>query len=141
MVLEQLLLNNELPMRVLDLNADFVRLCETLEPVPTDVAAEWAGLDIRVRRSGDAHDGEPLRCRYVDLSPAAKAALLQIDPILNAAEYNVLLRSEQEALKLDAHDMVQQLRDSGDPVREHPRTAWKTCRCSTGACGRVARRR
>lgn len=117
-VLEQLLLHTELPLLILDPNADFVRLRET-RPTATDAANErWGDLDMRVFRSGRA-EGERLLVRYVDLSPAAKAAVLQIDPIADSEEYNVLLHLDRETKNFDAADfdtaeMVRKLRDSGD---------------------------
>jgi uncharacterized protein len=55
--------------------------------------------------------------RYVDLSPAAKAAVLQMDPIRDAEEYNVLLHSEAHAEGFDAAELVRAFRASADPAR------------------------
>lgn len=115
-VLEQLLLQTDLSVLILDPNADFVRLREVRAGSEESAAARWAELDIRVFRSGRT-DGEPLRTRYTDLSPAAKAAVLQIDPIADGEEYNVLLHLEGDASTFDAEVMVRELRASGDPVR------------------------
>ncbi|GAA1545879.1 DNA helicase HerA-like ATPase [Microbacterium ginsengiterrae] len=123
-VLEQLLLETELPILILDPNADFVRLREPRATAAPEDAARWSELDMRVFRSGDS-EGEGLHTRYVDLSPAAKAAVLQIDPIADAEEYNALLHLEEEAFghgaataaQFDAASMVRALRASGDPVR------------------------
>lgn len=115
-VLEQLLLNTELPILVLDPNADFVRI---REPRPRATAADiarWGDLDMRVFRSGRT-DGLPLHARYVDLSPAAKAAVLQIDPIADAEEYNVLLHLEGDGSSFDAATMVRLLREGGEPAK------------------------
>ena len=115
-VLEQLLLETELPILVLDPNADFVRLQETRATASADAADRIAHTDIRVFRSGRA-EGERLRTRYLDLSPAAKAAVLQMDPIADAEEYNVLLRSEGGVTEFDAEELVLRLRATGDPAR------------------------
>lgn len=113
-VLEQLLLHTELPMLILDPNADFVRLPEAREGAdPADVA-RLAETDIRVFRSSRA-EGERLHARYVDLSAASKAALLQLDPIKDAEEYNVLLHLEDQADKIDTDEILPRLRASGDP--------------------------
>ena len=123
-VMEQLLLETELPILILDPNADFVRLQEPRATATPEDAARWSELDMRVFRSGDS-EGEGLHTRYVDLSPAAKAAVLQIDPIADAEEYNALLHLEEEAFghgaaaaaQFDAAALVKALRASGDPVR------------------------
>lgn len=111
-VLEQLLLRTELPMLILDPNADFVRLPEARPTASAADAAQLAATDIRVFRSSDA--GEPLHARYVDLSAASKAALLQLDPIADADEYNVLLHSQERPDTFDAETMMAGLRASGD---------------------------
>lgn len=55
--------------------------------------------------------------RYADLSPAARAAVLQIDPIADAEEYNILIHRDDDASTFDAAAMVRELRSSGDPMR------------------------
>jgi len=115
-VLEQLLLHTELPMLILDPNADFVRLNQTSVGAPADHATQISESDIRVFRSGNA-DGERLHARYIDLSPAAKAAVLQIDPIADAEEYNVLLHWAVSVTEFDADKMLKEFRGSGDPAR------------------------
>ncbi len=115
-ILEQLLLHTELPMVVFDPNADFVKLRSTRPAAPAEEAERIAATDIRVFRSGSA-EGERLHVRYTDLSPEAKAAVFQMDPIADAAEYNVLLHGHTEASTFDAEAMLSQLRASDDPVQ------------------------
>jgi len=115
-VLEQLLLHTELPMLILDPNADFVRLAEARSGAPAAHAEHIAQSDIRVFRSGHG-EGQKVHARYVDLSPAAKAAVLQIDPITDAEEYNVLLHWDAGAADFDADEMLREFRASGDPAR------------------------
>lgn len=115
-VLEQLLLHTELPLLILDPNADFVRLQETRDTAATTSAERIAGLDTRVFRSGPGRE-DPLHVRYVDLSPATKAAVLQMDPIRDAEEYNVLLHSEADAKQFDAAELVKAFRASGESAR------------------------
>lgn len=86
-VLEQLLLRTNLPLLILDPNADFVRLGETRPGADPEAAERIAAADIRVLRSGDG-PGERLHVRYLDLAPSSKAAVLQLDPVFDAAEYN-----------------------------------------------------
>jgi DNA helicase HerA-like ATPase len=68
-----------------------------------------------VFRSGHG-EGDKLHARYIDLSPAAKAAVLQIDPIADAEEYNVLLHWPVSTTDFDADDMLRQFRATGDPA-------------------------
>lgn len=51
-VLEQLLLHTELPILILDPNADFVRLREPRDTAAKSDTERWCALDIRVFRSG-----------------------------------------------------------------------------------------
>lgn len=113
-VLEQLLLHTELPMVILDPNADFVRMTEVREGTDAATAARIRELDIRVLRSTEG-PGERLHARYVDLSPASKAALMQLDPIADAEEYNVLLHADVRAEAFDESTAVARLRHSEDP--------------------------
>ncbi|MDX2355300.1 ATP-binding protein [Dietzia sp. PP-33] len=113
-VLEQLLLHTELPMVILDPNADFVRLPEVRESASEADVARLADTDIRVFRSSKGQ-GDPLHARYVDLSPSSKAALLQLDPIADAEEYNVLLRTDVRAETFDSVGALSALRSSPDP--------------------------
>ncbi|MFK0241978.1 ATP-binding protein [Microbacterium sp. NPDC090281] len=113
-VLEQLLLETELPMLILDPNGDFTRLRETRLTASDADAARVAEADIRVFRSG-AGEGERLHARFVDLTAASKAAVLQMDPIADADEYNALIHLEQNAETLDARGMVPGLLGSADP--------------------------
>ncbi|WP_310572626.1 ATP-binding protein [Leucobacter aridicollis] len=115
-VLEQLLLETELPILILDPNADFVRIHEPRPGAPADVARRWSEVDSRVFRSGAASTA-PLHVRYLDLSPAAKAAVLRIDPIADAEEYNALLHFEGDAATFDGPRMVATLRSSGDAAQ------------------------
>lgn len=112
-VLEQLLLRTELPMLVLDPNADFTRIRETRTSADPSDADLIAATDIRVFRSGTA-PGERLHVRYSDLAAASKAAVLQMDPIADGEEYNVLLHSDADARTFDAHATLAALRASGD---------------------------
>ncbi len=115
-VLEQLLLHTELPILILDPNADFVRLREARPEVTPQQRERLEATDIRVFRSGQT-DGDRLRVRYTELSPEAKAAVLHLDPIADAEEYNILLRSEDQGAPLDPERLLDMLRSSDDPAR------------------------
>lgn len=102
-LLEQLLLNTDLPLLILDPNGDYTRMRETRESAPSADAERIAETDIRVFRSGHTHIGDPLQVKYTALTPASKAAVLQLDPIADAEEYNVLLHDESKAETFDTN--------------------------------------
>lgn len=113
-VLEQLLLHTELPMLILDPNADFVRLPEARSTASAEDAARLAETDIRVFHSSQ-RPGDRLHVRYVDLAAPSKAALLQLDPIKDPEEYNVLLHLEERAEMGDTDNMLALMRQSDRP--------------------------
>ncbi|TDE97335.1 ATP-binding protein [Occultella glacieicola] len=113
-VLEQLLLATELPLLVLDPNADFTRMHETRSSGNPDAVAAIAGADIRVLHSTRI-GGERLHTAFIDLSAASKAAVLQLDPIADADEYNVLLHVDGDHRRFTNESFLASLRDSGDP--------------------------
>lgn len=113
-VLEQLLLHTELPLLILDPNADFVRLQETRAEADGAAARAIADSDIRVLRSTVA-DAEQLRTSFLMLSAAAKAAVLHLDPILDAEEYNALLHADEQPGSFDNDGFLAMLRASDEP--------------------------
>ncbi len=118
-LLEQLLLRTRLPLLVLDPNADFARLGETLPDAHPDVADRLAQADVRVFRPGGEH---PLKTRFVDLSTSAKAAVLRMDPVMDALEYNAMLASDRaqggETRASTPREMTEGLKSSPDPGRQ-----------------------
>lgn len=115
-VLERLLLTTALPLLILDPNADFVELNRPTPGATDDERERLAAADIRVLRSGPPRaDSVPLRVPFVELSPASQAAVLRLDPLADAEEYNVLLKSSERAQDFDAARMLASLRASGDP--------------------------
>lgn len=120
-VIEQLLLHTQLPLLILDPNADFVRLREPRADADPAAARALSGSDIRILNS-TSRDGEQLRTRFLELSTPAKAAVLQLDPIADADEYNVLLRVDVTPDTFDAETFnnaafLAALRESDDPGR------------------------
>jgi DNA helicase HerA-like ATPase len=108
-LLEQLLLHTALRMVVLDPNSDFVRMQEVragTEPALAErYAAAAAGVAVHRASTG-------LRLRLADLEPAARAGVLQLDPVADReehAEFDALLAAEQPP-SLDA------LADSDHPA-------------------------
>jgi hypothetical protein len=91
-ILEQLLAVTDLRIVILDPNGDFVRIGK-LRPdaVESDAAPLRAAQSgIRVFRPGST-GAEPLRLRWDELTRRTQGAVLQIDPIRDRGEFNVLL--------------------------------------------------
>ncbi|TLF63741.1 ATP-binding protein [Nocardia asteroides NBRC 15531] len=99
-VLEQLIAHTALPVVIFDPNSDFVRLGE-VDPAATGPTADaLRERDIRVLRP---HSGLPLRARFTALPLSSKAAILQLDPIVDREEFNELihLADQLAAAELD----------------------------------------
>lgn len=91
-VLEQLLMRTRLRVIVLDPNSDFVRLREAHPGADPEAARSWASAAAGISVHGSAvRADERLRLRFDQLDPAAHAALLQLDPIADGAEYAELI--------------------------------------------------
>ncbi len=90
-LLEQMLLSTELRMVILDPNADFVRLGETLPGVAPEAAEQVAALGVRVL--GASPPAEPLRLRFATMPRLAQAAVLRLDPLADRDEYNLFLHA------------------------------------------------
>ena len=91
LVLEQLLVGTSLRMVILDPNSDYVRLSEVRDGVDPAVAAEYAaaasGVSVWGNDPGAAH---PLQLQFLDVDPAAQAAVFGLDPIRDREEYAAL---------------------------------------------------
>src|SRR5215218_4425769 len=87
-ILEQLLVETELRVIVLDPNSDFVRLSTVRPDVDAATAARYrdvaSGISVH---SGHAAGEQRLRLRLAELSTAAQAALLRLDPIADREEH------------------------------------------------------
>lgn len=119
-LLEQVLLHTQLPVVILDPNSDFVRLPEIRHDAPSTDADALASRTIRVLRSGDAavglSDADQVRVRFLDMSLTARAALLQIDPLRDADEYNAMIKMEHSVLAGIDEPLPEWLRAQGNPV-------------------------
>ncbi len=111
-LLEQLLLGTELRMVILDPNADFVRLGETLPGAPSVNADRLRTKDVRVLRA-NSRGGEPLRMRFLTMPTRAQAAVLQLDPIFQRGEYNMFLHLMSGARFDNLGQLIGQLREGG----------------------------
>jgi DNA helicase HerA-like ATPase len=112
-VLEQLVLETELPVAVLDPNADYVRLAETRDDADPASAERFRALDIRVLHSSTT-EGEQLHARFVDLSVRSQAAVGRLDPIADEDEYNALRHLDKSATNFDKDRFLTALTSSGD---------------------------
>jgi DNA helicase HerA-like ATPase len=126
-LLERLLAGTGLPMLVLDPNGDF-RGLGTPRPGTADAdSAALARAGVTVLSAGDADRGfpgppgappaAPLLVAFRELSTAAKAAVLQIDPLTDREEYNALLnllRSEADQHEIQA--LTERLAHADTPV-------------------------
>ncbi len=103
-ILEHLLVDTDLRVLVLDPNSDFVRLGSVRDGSegPFTEAYRTVASSIEVLRAESA-GGSPLRIRVSELSPDARAAMLQLDPVEDREEYAALA-------ELLAHD------EGGRPV-------------------------
>lgn len=113
-LLEQVLLRTRLPVVVLDPNSDFLRLGSVRDDAPSGHAAELSARDIRVLRSTPDAE-EPLKVRFLDMDVRSRAAILQMDPVLDAEDFNTVLHAEPILLRDQDRPLVQRLRESGDP--------------------------
>jgi uncharacterized protein DUF87 len=91
LVLEQLLVGTSLQMIILDPNSDYVRLAEVREGADAAVAADYAAAAGSVAVWQNAPNAvRPLQMQFIDLDPAAQAAVFGLDPIRDREEYAAL---------------------------------------------------
>lgn len=113
-VLEELLLRTELPLVIIDPNADFVRLGEVRDGVDAATTEALASRDIRVMRPAHLGDGGA-RARWSTMLPQSKAAVLRLDPIVDRVEYNAFLHLPGAVAAADTATLLAQLRASESP--------------------------
>jgi hypothetical protein len=107
-MLERLILNTALRVVVLDPNADFVSLGEPRADAPTEVADRLSATAVRVL-GADTTDYEPLRLRFSTMSRRAQAALLELDPMRDREEYNLLIHRMDEMASSDLQQVIRKL--------------------------------
>ncbi len=110
-ILEQLVLNTSLRMVILDPNADFARLGDTLPNAPEAEAAAIAATDIRVLRPGPGEDS--LRARFVNMSPRSKAAVMRLDPLVDRGEYHEFIKMMDGATNAGLGTLIESLVKAG----------------------------
>ncbi|WP_313814292.1 ATP-binding protein [Glutamicibacter sp.] len=113
-VLEQLILKTQLPILVMDPNADFTKLEGIRPEADADEAQKIKDASMHILNTTSA-EGPRLQIRFTDFSVASKAAILQLDPVLDAEEYNVLVHLDGTEYDFDDDKLISTLRGSGDP--------------------------
>ena len=86
-LLERLLMETGLRVVVLDPNSDYVRLGE---PRDTEGAEHYAAVAQSVAVRSGASGPARIGVRFRELSPAQKAAVLRLDPLVDCEEYGEL---------------------------------------------------
>jgi DNA helicase HerA-like ATPase len=86
-LLERLLLETNLRVVVLDPNSDYVRLGELRGDADPNAAERFVAVAGSVAVRSGASGPDPIRVRFRELSPAQRAALLQLDPLEDRDEY------------------------------------------------------
>ncbi|WP_425956838.1 ATP-binding protein [Xylanimonas sp. McL0601] len=89
-VLEQLILKTKLRLVILDPNSDYVHLADSRPALDADTGAAYRDAAAKVQVWGHESD-PPLRLRFMDLDPAAQAAILGLDPLADRFEYAALM--------------------------------------------------
>jgi DNA helicase HerA-like ATPase len=116
-ILEQLLSVTDLRMVILDPNGDFVRLGEIRPHAVEGTGALRAAQDtVRVFRPG-SHGAEPLHLLWSELTRPAQGAVMQLDPIRDRGEYNVLLNLPTTDPGLERGDFLKEIGDLGEDGR------------------------
>jgi DNA helicase HerA-like ATPase len=114
-VLEQLLIDTDLPMVILDPNGDFVHLGTTLKTAEPPERERLEGAEVRVFRRTAGEGEHLLRARFATMSVEAKAAVLQLDPLADRAEYHVLVELGDQLATRPAGEVIAELLESDDP--------------------------
>lgn len=114
-LLERLLVHTGLPMVILDPNADFVRLGELRPGRDDETTRRLQSCDIRVLRPHPTDPGA-LRVRFAELSSQARAAVLGLDPVADAEEYNTMLHVDLNSGIDSGGSIAGFLRSTGDPA-------------------------
>lgn len=113
-LLEQLLIDTDLPMIVLDPNGDFVGLGSVLADADTADRRRIEDAEVRVFRRRPDEGQHALRARFTTLSLEAKASVLQLDPLADRAEYHVLLELSDRLTTRPPEEVVPELLASSD---------------------------
>jgi uncharacterized protein len=123
-ILEQLLAETALRLLIIDPNGDFAGLGSARPDADPERLRRLRDQDVRVLRAGRARSGshdQPtsarLAVRFSELSLAAKAAALRVDPLADREEYNGLLSIlDASAGRQQIEQFVENLDEGGDSI-------------------------
>ena len=88
-ILEQLLLETDIPIVVLDPNSDATRLQELADGADPALAERWRDIAPRIRvRGADREGDDRLRLRFFELEPALQQAVAGLDPLRDREEFD-----------------------------------------------------
>ncbi|MET0999628.1 MAG: ATP-binding protein [Marmoricola sp.] len=113
-LLEQLLIDTDLPMMILDPNGDFVGLGTTLATAEEQERGRLEAAEVRVFRRAAGEGERLLRARFATMSVEAKAAVLQLDPLADRTEYHVLVELGDQLATRPAGEVISELLASED---------------------------
>jgi uncharacterized protein len=113
-LLEEILLQTELPLVIFDPNGDFVRLAEVREDAPSETADRLRQREIRVLRPR-SENADDLLVRFTSLELPTKAAVMRLDPLIDRVEYNTVLHMEELLSSRPLTQLLPTLRESDDP--------------------------
>jgi uncharacterized protein len=120
-LLERLLMETSLRVVVLDPNSDYVKLGKPRAGADPDVAERYREAVFPVGIRTGTSDEARIGVRFRDLSPAAQAAVLRLDPVADREEYAELtgliedqgVRSVADLVRSGAERLVQRAGNLG----------------------------
>jgi hypothetical protein len=120
-LLERLLMETSLRVVVLDPNSDYVRLGKPRAEAEPELAERYREAVFPVGVRSGTSDETRIGVRFRDLSPAAQAAVLRLDPVRDREEYSQLsgmiedhqVRTLGDLLESPAEALVQRARNLG----------------------------
>ena len=114
-LLEQLLIDTDLPLLILDPNGDFVGLGSTLASADPADRRRLESAEVRVFRRRAGAGEHLLRSRFTALSTEVKAAVLELDPLVDRTEFNALLEMGERLATRPPEEVVDYLLQSQEP--------------------------
>lgn len=102
-ILEQLLLRTILPMMIMDPNGDYVSIGEPRGDAPPELADAIRATPIDVR---GVNTDPAVKVTFLDLPRTAQAAVLELDPIRDRAEYSAWLELDANTVRQDLRGIV-----------------------------------
>jgi len=117
LVLEQLLLETDIPIVVLDPNSDATRLRELTDGADAALAERWRDIAPRIAVRGAGREGdERLRLRFFDLEPGLQQAVVGLNPLRDREEFDALRRLiEADRAGGSVAELMALVHEAGDP--------------------------